>query len=60
MNLAFLKSNRFWLLVVGAVALYLQQKGFVGEAELALIVTISGGFISIRTVDRFGEQLNKK
>lgn len=59
MDLAFLKSNRFWLLLVGAISLYLQQKGLIGEAELLLISTIAGGFIGIRTVDRFGEQVGK-
>jgi len=56
-NLNFLKSNRFWVMVFGAVALYLQMKGFIGEAELTLIGTIVAGFIGIRTIDRFGEKI---
>lgn len=56
-NLDFLKSNRFWMLVIGAVTLYLQSKGIIGEAELTLIGTIVAGFIGIRTIDRFGEKV---
>lgn len=57
MNLEFLKSNRFWGLVAGAVVLYLQTKGFIGEAETILIATVLGGFITIRTIDRISEKL---
>lgn len=49
---AFLLSTRFWAIVIAAVALYAQQKGYIGEAEMALITTIMGGFTVIRTVDR--------
>lgn len=48
----FLKSNRFWAVVVGAIALYLQQKGIFGEAEMTLVATIAGLFTLVRTVDR--------
>ena len=56
-KLDFLKSTRFWALVIGAVTLYLQSKGFIGESELTLIGTIVAGFIGVRTVDRFGEKI---
>jgi len=56
-KLEFLKSTRFWALVIGAVTLYLQSKGFIGESELTLIGTIVAGFIGVRTVDRFGEKI---
>jgi hypothetical protein len=56
-NFEFLKASRFWAMVIGAVALYLQNKGVIGEAELTFIVTIISGFIGIRTVDRFGEKI---
>lgn len=52
----FLKSNRFWALVLGAAILYLQQKNLIGAAETTLIETVLAGFIGIRTVDRFGEK----
>lgn len=52
----FLKATRFWALVIGAVVFYLQAKGIIGEAEMVLANTILGGFITIKTVDKFGEQ----
>ncbi len=51
-SLDFLYSNRFWALVIGAVSLYLKSKGYLGEAEMNLIATITGGFVLVRTVDR--------
>jgi len=56
-NFEFLKSSRFWFMIIGAVALYLQNKGIIGEAELTFIGTIVTGFIGIRTVDRLGEKI---
>lgn len=55
MDFSFLKSNRFWVAVIGAIALYLKTKGWIGEPESVLIATICGLFIAVRTVDRFGE-----
>ena len=49
---AFLLSSRFWALIIGALSIYLQQKGFIGEPEMLLIATITAGFATIRTVDR--------
>lgn len=59
MDTGFLQSNRFWALVVGAVVLYLQNKGFIGMHETVLIETILAGFVGIRTVDRTAEHLGK-
>lgn len=39
-------------MIVGALAIYLQTKGFIGEPEMALIATITGGFVAVRTIDR--------
>jgi hypothetical protein len=58
-KLTFLTSNRFIALVVGAVVIYLKTKGFIGESEMILIETILAGFIGIKTVDRFSEQIGK-
>lgn len=55
-KLEFLKSPRFWVLVIGSLAMYLQVKGIIGEPERNLIMTIAGGFIGIRTIDRASEQ----
>lgn len=51
-NFEFLKSPRFWALVIGAVSLYAQQKGYIGDPEMLLIATITAGFTTIRTIDR--------
>lgn len=56
----FLHSPRFWAVVFGAVIVYLQAKGWLGELERNLIVTIAGGFVGIRTIDRLGEKIGPK
>lgn len=56
-KLEFLTSTRFWALIVGAIALYCKTKGFIGDSEMILIETIMGGFITIKTIDRAGEQI---
>lgn len=53
---AFLKATRFWALVLGAVSVYAKLKGWIGEPEMALIATITGGFTIVRTIDRATEQ----
>lgn len=53
---AFLKASRFWALVIGAASIYLKAKGLIGEPEMYLIATITGGFVAVRTVDRAAEQ----
>lgn len=54
---AFLKSTRFWALVIGAVVYYLHSKSWVGQMEMVLIETIMAGFAGFRTVDRLGEKI---
>lgn len=56
---AFLTSNRFWAMIIGALAIYGQQKGWLGEAEMQLVATLSGIFIGIRTIDRVSDRLSK-
>jgi len=53
---AFLYATRFWALVIGAASIYAQAKGWIGEAEMLLIATVTGGFTIVRTVDRATEQ----
>jgi hypothetical protein len=48
-----LNSTRFWSLVLGSLAIYLETKGLIGEAERNLIDTVLGGYITLRTVDKF-------
>lgn len=56
MNFDFLKSNRFWAIVIAGVSIYLQTKGLIGEAEMVLIATITGGYATVRTVDRSADK----
>jgi hypothetical protein len=53
----FIYSTRFWSLVIGAVSIYLKTKGYIGEPEMLLIATITGGFIGIKTIDRVSEKI---
>lgn len=54
-KLEFLKSTRFWVMVAGAIAVYLSSKGIIGDNEMKLIATLSAGFIGVRTLDRAAE-----
>ena len=57
MDLSFAKSNRFWVMVIGAVSLYLKSKGIFGDQEMILVATIAAGFVTVRTADRISEKL---
>jgi hypothetical protein len=59
MDLTFLKSTRFWAIVIIAVVGYLEMKGWIGEAEKIVIWTIAGGFGIVRTVDRIGDKIGE-
>jgi len=56
----FLTSTRFWALVIGAVAVYLQHKGIIGEPEMVLIGTLTTVFIGVKTIDRSVEKLAER
>jgi hypothetical protein len=51
----FLKATRFWVMVLGGISIYLETKGFIGEAERNLIATLSASFVTIKTIDKLGE-----
>lgn len=55
----FATSNRFWVMLLGAVAVYLEAKGWIGEAERNLIATVSAIFVTVRTLDRSAEKMGK-
>lgn len=57
MDIEFLKSERFWAIVLNAVVLYLQQKDLIGIEELALITAIIAPFVVVGTVDRVGKNI---
>lgn len=53
---SFLYATRFWAMVIAAASIYAQQKGWIGDAEMMLIATITAGFTIVRTADRASEQ----
>lgn len=57
MDISFLKSNRFWVMLIGALSVYAEAKGWIGEPERNLIATLSAVFITVRTIDRGTEKL---
>jgi len=46
-HLDFLTSVAFWVMVVNAFVLYMQQKGWIGDAELILVTAIAVPFVTI-------------
>lgn len=57
MDISFLKSERFWAVVINAIVLYLQQRGIIGTAELTLVTAIIAPFVTIGTLDRIGKNI---
>jgi len=57
----FLRSTRFWIMLLGVVGVYLETKGFSwwGEAERNLVASIATIFITIKTVDRTVDKLSQ-
>jgi hypothetical protein len=55
--LPFLKSTRFWSLVILAVLYYLNSKGLMAQDIFNALAIIIGGHAGIRTIDRFAEQV---
>jgi len=59
MDITFLKSNRFWALVIGCLTI-VAEGNFTVDSWLKGLSALVLGFISIRTVDRFGEKIGGK
>jgi len=55
-----LKSNRFQALVVLSIFVILGQYDILSEPIVTAAITILGGHIGIRTIDRFSENIGKK
>lgn len=55
-SLAFLRATRFWAMVLAALSVYGQAKGWIGQPEMLLIATITAGFTVVRTIDRATER----
>ena len=58
-NFNFLKSVRFWKLVLVGIAFALFEVGVINFATLGLIEVILIGSVAVRTVDRLGEKAGK-
>jgi hypothetical protein len=54
---SFLKSRRFWCLVLIAIVKVLAAEGIIPDFLASGLYTILGGFIGIRTIDKFIETL---
>ena len=63
-RLAFLKSVRFWKLVIVAVLMAMQTEGVIPEGFMTALVTVVevalGGSVVVRTIDRFSERVGQK
>lgn len=44
-------------MIIGATIVYLEAKGWIGEAERNLAVTIAGGFFTVKTADKYVDKL---
>lgn len=58
MDVSFLKSNRFWALVVAGLSVA-AEGGFTTEAFLKGLGVVLAGFVTVRTVDRLGEKVGQ-
>ncbi len=57
---AFIKATRFWVMILGALSVYGEAKGWIGEPERNFLATISAIFIAVSTFDRGTEQMSSK
>lgn len=60
-KIEFLTSTRFWALVLGDIALMLRDPSITVDSWYVtagkFLAVLAAGFISIRTVDRFSENV---
>lgn len=56
----FVKSVRFWKVVLSGVVLALGQNGYIDLESAKIISGILLGSVTIRTIDRAFEHLGKK
>ena len=55
----FIFATRFWVMIIGSLAVYLEAKGWIGEPERNLIATMSAIFIGVYTLDRVSEKVGR-
>ena len=51
----FITSTRFWALVILSVCVALNAYGVLPTETLTALITLLGGFITVRTLDRFSD-----
>jgi hypothetical protein len=51
--LRYIKSTRFWAVLIIAVVGFLQSEGEITPNLADLIYTILGGYVGIATIDKF-------
>jgi hypothetical protein len=57
---SFVKAPRFWVMIGGALSIYFETKGWIGEPERNLIATVSAIFVTVATLDRGAEKMAGK
>ena len=53
---AFLYSTRFWALVCIVAVMIASDNGLLTYQTAQYVYTLLGGFVTVRTVDRFAEK----
>jgi hypothetical protein len=56
----FLKSTRFWAVVSIAFAYLLDDYNLISSQLSAFVLTVAGGHIGLRSLDRFAEKAGSK
>jgi hypothetical protein len=56
-KLAFLTSVRFWAVVAIAIVGVLQTEGIITAEVSTALITILGGFVGLKTIDKFGKSI---
>jgi hypothetical protein len=51
-----LTSNRFWALVALVAVMVASDNGWLTVTTAEYVITLLGGFIGLRTIDRFAEK----
>ena len=57
MDLSFLKANRFWALLLLGLVLVLKAYDLIPVELSTGLETLLGGFVLVRSVDRFSETI---
>jgi len=60
MDLAFLKSNRFYALVIAAIVGILKAEGIIDVSVADPLIALALAFVGVRTIDRVSEYIGEK